>query len=170
MPRSRPEWDGPAAEDAAAPGLAGDLARLHATCFPEDPWSAEGLAGLAQQAGCDAMVVRQDGTAAGFAMVRTAADEAELLTICVTPGLRGRGAGRALLHACQDAARARGASRLFLEVAADNKAAIALYTACGFQEAGRRKNYYVKGRANPADARILCNRLPPAPPPETTIG
>jgi len=42
---------------------------------------------------------------------------------------------------------ARGAAVAFLEVAADNAAAIGLYRATGWQQAGQRRNYYAPGLA-----------------------
>ena len=52
---------------------------------------------------------------------------------------RRRGQGRALVTRFLAAARAQGAETAFLEVAADNTAAIALYAATGWTEAGRRR-------------------------------
>lgn len=45
---------------------------------------------------------------------------------------------------------------MFLEVAADNDAARALYAKLGFVEAGRRHGYYGDG----ADALVLRHSLP----------
>ena len=42
-------------------------------------------------------------------------------------------------------ARTRGAVTAFLEVASDNAPAQALYRAAGWQDAGRRRNYYAAG-------------------------
>ena len=41
-------------------------------------------------------------------------------------------------------AAARGCESLFLEVAADNDAAIALYSALDFETVGRRASYYAR--------------------------
>ena len=48
------------------------------------------------------------------------------------------------------AARRGGAKRIFLEVAEDNAAGLALYRKLGFVEAGRRKRYYER----PGNARV----------------
>ena len=48
-----------------------------------------------------------------------------------------------------------GAETLFLEVAVDNTAAIALYRAAGFASAGTRKGYYDRGAAGRVDALVL---------------
>jgi ribosomal-protein-alanine N-acetyltransferase len=86
--------------------------------------------------------------------VRTIADEAELLTIAVRPGLRRRGLGARLLGAALDLTARRGAVSMFLEVAATNQPALALYQRAGFRLVGRRTGYYV-GATACDDALIL---------------
>ncbi|MEO1612611.1 MAG: GNAT family N-acetyltransferase, partial [Pseudomonadota bacterium] len=114
------------------------LAALHAAAFaPERGWSAEEIGDLAMRGALIA-----DDAACGFALISLAADEAELLTIAVGSERRGRGIGAALLRETENAARESGAARLFLEVAADNAAALALYRKAGFDETGRRPAYY----------------------------
>jgi ribosomal-protein-alanine N-acetyltransferase len=56
-------------------------------------------------------------------------------------------------------AAARGATRLFLEVADDNAAALALYARAGFSEAGRRPGYYARPDGVRQDALILALNL-----------
>ncbi len=89
-------------------------------------------------------------------MARVAADELEILTLGVSPVLRRRGRGRALLH---DAARRgwdEGARTAFLEVAEANRPARRLYAGAGFGEVGRRRRYYPGG----GDALVLRAVLP----------
>ena len=50
---------------------------------------------------------------------------------------------------------------VFLEVASDNVAALALYAKAGFRTAGTRSGYYSDGR----DALIQWCRIPSAPSP-----
>jgi len=79
-------------------------------------------------------------------------DEAHITVLVVDEPYRGQGLGRTLLWALLAQARQRDMERATLEVRASNSRAIALYQHFGFQEAGRRKNYY----KNPVeDARIL---------------
>jgi ribosomal-protein-alanine N-acetyltransferase len=49
---------------------------------------------------------------------------------------------------------------MFLEVAADNEAALALYAALGFSPAGRRFRYYERSHGPRVDAIILRSPLP----------
>ena len=96
---------------------------------------------------------------AGFALYRAAAGEAELLTISVMPEARRSGIGAGLLAACEDGARASGAARLFLEVAAGNLAARALYGRAGYRECGRRKGYYQRPDGSRDDAVVMEKKL-----------
>lgn len=56
----------------------------------------------------------------------------EVAKMTVTPAARGLGVARRLLQACEEAARAAGAHRLYLETSASLKAARALYDGFGF--------------------------------------
>ena len=82
------------------------------------------------------------------------ADEAELLTLAVDPGFRRQGLGRRLVRQFLVEARGRGATSAFLEVAATNLGAMALYEACGFAETGRRRGYY-RGPERAVDAVLM---------------
>jgi [ribosomal protein S18]-alanine N-acetyltransferase len=125
------------------------LAELHALAFA-DCWSAEAFADLLGSPGVRALLAPD-----GFIVVRTVADEAEILTLAVAPNARRVGRGRALVNAAVDAARAQGAGRLYLEVSAENAPARALYAGLGFTEIGRRARYYADG----ADALALSLAL-----------
>lgn len=128
------------------------LAAIHAACFTVPrPWSGAEIAGLVAAPGA---VLAQHPQ--GFALARVAAGEGELLTIAVRPEARGRGIGAALLSEILAGAAARGAERIFLEVAADNAAALALYQRGGFAVCGRRKGYYVAPDGHRIDALILA--------------
>jgi ribosomal-protein-alanine N-acetyltransferase len=136
--------------DAAA------LARLHGRCFTlPPPWSEAAFAGLLAQPG---VFLRTE--AAGFVLGRVILDEAELLTLAVDPAARRQGAGRRLLAAFAAEAAARGATRVFLEVASGNMAARALYAGAGWAEAGRRRGYYQGAGGAADDALILARALP----------
>lgn len=116
----------------------GDLAAIHARCFIRPrPWAAAEFASLLQSPHAF-LLSRPDG----FLLGRAIADEAELLTLAVAPEARRRGMARDLVAAFAATSRARGAARAFLEVAADNLAAQALYRGAGWHDAGRRRRYY----------------------------
>lgn len=137
---------------------AAELAAIHAAGFTTPrPWSAAEIADLLSGPGV--FLIAEPG---GFLIGRVIADEAELLTVAVLPEARGRGLGTRLVATFLGEASARGATTAFLEVAADNMAARALYANAGFAETGRRPRYYTSPDANPVDALILASPLPPA--------
>jgi len=99
----------------------------------------------------------------GYALARSTGEEAELLSLGVLTEARGQGLGRRLLNSVAEAAAARGAARLSLEVAVDNTAALRLYEHAGFARIGRRPDYYRRAGSAWCDAWILA-RTPKALP------
>ena len=87
-------------------------------------------------------VLTVDGVTAGIAAVMHVLDESELMEIAVQPAMQGRGYGKALLAQAIALARRNGAVRMFLEVRESNARARKMYTSFGFEETGRRRNYY----------------------------
>lgn len=95
--------------------------------------------------------------AEGFFLSRTGFEEEELLLIGVRPDCRRRGLGGALIAALAQAARARGARRLLLEMRRGNPAE-ALYHNFGFTPIGVRANYYRTREGGRLDAITFeCN-------------
>ena len=132
-------------------------AALHRQAFEpmgERPWTRRDVAELLASPGVGGLFVDRDGEPIGLALWRSAADEAELLTIAVRSDCRRSGVGRALLDAVVGRAMQAGAKSLFLEVGADNTAARSLYSQTGFAEVGRRPAYYARHEGF-ADALVL---------------
>ena len=129
------------------------LAEIHAAAFPA-PWDAAAFEALLAQTGVFVLEAPD-----GFILLRTVADEAEILTLAVRPAARRSGLGAGLVKQGAAAAAARGATRLFLEVADDNAPARALYARAGFAEAGRRPGYYARPDGGRQDALILALNL-----------
>jgi ribosomal-protein-alanine N-acetyltransferase len=132
-------------------------AALHRQAFEplgERPWTRRDMAGLLSSPGVAGFFLEVDGQTDGFALWRTVAGEAELLTIAVRADRRRHGRGGALLAAVIGQTRLGAAQDLFLEVGADNAAARSLYSQAGFVEVGRRADYYRRGTGF-ADALVL---------------
>lgn len=134
------------------------LAALHALAFPPaEAWGPEAIAlmlGMPHAFGLWR-------PAQGFVLARAAGGEAEILTLAVVPTARRQGLGAALMAGALAGAAARGAAAMFLEVAAGNPAALALYGALGFTEVGRRRRYY----PDRSDALVLRRDLAAAADP-----
>lgn len=145
--------DGAAALLAASPLHAAWCATLHAGSFPPgEAWSAEAFATTLALPGGFGFLIPPGG----LVLARAAGGEGEILTLAVHPARRRRGFGRRLVEAALTEARARGAEVMFLEVAADNEAARALYLRLGFSPCGRRRDYYGRGRDAIAMRRLLA--------------
>ena len=100
-----------------------------------------------------------------------AADEAEILSIAVDAGHRGRGLSRNLLLTHLGHLAGRGVRTIFLEVEENNQPARRLYERAGFGVVGRRERYYqqpergtIERASDAARLVVSCmrwqNRLP----------
>ena len=130
------------------------MARIHGAAFiTERSWTASEFSDLLSQRHTE--LIAQP---AGFALTRTIAGESELLTLAVDPAYQRQGIAFTLMsdwliHATEVAEIA------FLEVAADNSAALALYNRMSFAQSGRRKAYYSRANGVTADAIVMSCAL-----------
>jgi [ribosomal protein S18]-alanine N-acetyltransferase len=121
------------------------LSSLHAQCF-DVAWTEKNFATLLATPGAGALIVELAGTQYGFVQFQWVAGEAEINTICVSPNHRRQHFGDDLIQGLFTHLAAANTTRIFLEVAADNHAASALYEKYGFAKMGVRKNYYANGQ------------------------
>ena len=132
--------------EALGAGDADALAEIHGEGFPQ-PWLSSDFAALVKNRNVGALGLRRQSAfgfsrLVGFALYRTAADEAEILSVAVRRSHRGRGHGRLLMD---EALRRLYRDRIktcFLEVDPDNAAAVTLFRSLGFAQVGTRKGYY----------------------------
>lgn len=135
------------------------LAKLHAAAFYRG-WPREDFSTLLGDPDVRTLVVVDKRRAVlGFALIRLAADEAELLTIVIDKKWRGKKLGLALLRAAFDDLLMSPATAMFLEVDETNAPAIRLYSGLGFAEVGRRRGYYPKPDGTPATALVMRAKL-----------
>jgi ribosomal-protein-alanine N-acetyltransferase len=118
------------------------VAAIEQACFGASAWS-ETL--VADEVRSDRHVVLVADDLDAYGAISVAGDVADLDRIAVLPASRGRGLARDLLTDLVDRARDLGADRLLLEVADDNRAAIGLYEAHGFDTVSVRRGYYAGG-------------------------
>lgn len=119
----------------------GPIAAVELACFGSEAWSESLVRDEITGERHTVLVDDQDA----YGAISVAGDVADLDRIAVMPSRRRHGVARALLDALRAAAHAQGASRMLLEVAADNAAAIAFYEASGFTMISRRHGYYRDG-------------------------
>ncbi|HEY0179568.1 MAG TPA: ribosomal protein S18-alanine N-acetyltransferase [Dokdonella sp.] len=123
------------------------------------PWS-RGIFRDCMQAGYDCVVLAGEAAIVGYGVLSTGAREAHILNVCVAPAEQGRGYGRRIVKRLVDLARWHRSERVFLEVRPSNPRAIALYESVGFNEFGRRPNYYPAKRGR-EDALVMAMELLP---------
>jgi L-amino acid N-acyltransferase YncA len=115
------------------------------------------------------LVAEQDGSVDGYATVlfREGSDVARLYSIAVTPDAAGRGLGKSLLAAAEDAATRRERAVVRLEVHEKNAAAIRRYEKSGYRRFGQLRHYYEdRGHALRFEKRLIpeLTGLAEAPP------
>ncbi len=129
------------------------VAALEKLCF-SDPWSVSSIASELDNPLSLWLVWEEDGAAAAYLGVQRVPPQADVMNVAVSPALRRCGIARALFAELER--RLPEIDELFLEVRASNSGAIALYRTLGFEQVGRRPNYYLDPRE---DALILRKEL-----------
>ena len=129
-----------------------ELERLERICFSR-PWSKRML-GEELENQCAAFLVAEDekGKVLGYAGLLVMMDEGYITNVAVFPEYRRHGVAAKIIQVYMNFAKANDLAFLTLEVRPSNAPAIALYQRFGFEEVGRRKNYYDLPRE---DALIL---------------
>ena len=158
------DQDRPSALDArhvsllwASPDRASDVAKMHAELF-NPPWEEAAILKLLEHPAAAALIATAGPARepAGFVIAQLAADEAEILSLGVAPQWQRMGLGGRLIEGLIRAARRAEARRLFLEVSADNEAALRLYGKLDFRRVGVRPKYYKVAGKDAVDALILA--------------
>jgi ribosomal-protein-alanine acetyltransferase len=144
---------------AADPADLDAIMALERASFPTDAWSEAMMREELSSRHSWYVVAEEAGRLAGYAGLRApkGAKDADIQTIAIAEGFRGRGRGRMLLTAMLEEAVRRGVREVFLEVRADNPVAQALYASEGFAEVGRRPRYY---QPDGVDAIVMALDVP----------
>ena len=95
---------------------------------------------------------------AGFILLQSTGDSADILEICVRQVWQHSGIGKKLLKAGIDSPRTQQQRRVLLEVAEDNHIAQHLYRQAGFTLIGRRAHYYQRAGER-IDALVMEKQL-----------
>src|SRR5215471_9288395 len=120
------------------------LAQLHGASFHRG-WGETEFESMLSERNTLVHRLRLGRTTIGFAVSRIGADEAEILSIAVDAGHRGKGFSRNLLLTHLGHLAGRGVRTIFLEVEENNRPALRLYERAGFAVVGRRERYYRQG-------------------------
>ena len=117
------------------------LAQLHGTSFHRG-WGESEFERMLAERNTLVQRLRLRRKIIGFAVSRMGADEAEILSIAIDAGHRGKGFSRNLLLTHLGHLAGYGVRSIFLEVEENNHPARRLYQWAGFAVVGRRERYY----------------------------
>lgn len=126
------------------------------------PWSEITFRGLLRRSDADLFVAEADGRLVGYAVFWAVLDEGELGNVSVASAYRRRGIGAILVDTVLKRAAERGVRDVYLEVRVSNVGAQELYDRFGFEQVGRRRNYYIQPVE---DAFVMRKRLNTTPLP-----
>jgi ribosomal-protein-alanine N-acetyltransferase len=136
------------------------LVELETELFADAAWSAESWwAELAGRPRRSYVVLEGGDGIEGYAGVDLGGDVADVMTLAVVPGWRGRGLGDLLVGELVRRAGKSGAGSVMLEVRADNGPARRLYERHGFEEVSVRRRYYRQPDGPDVDALVMRRRL-----------
>ena len=142
-----------------------DLAAIETAVFPGDRISRRSFRALIERETAEALVAISGDRLAGYAIVlfRKGSGVARLYSIAVSPEANGRGVGKALLEAAEDAAFENDRLILRLEVREDNPRAIMLYEKNGYHEVGRTfyEQHIDKDTSQPIEVLLYEKQLVP---------
>ena len=143
------------------------LSALHQVCFSSG-WAEKDITGLLKTPGAAALAALSGtetfydpgstNVPVGFILYRCAADECEIITLCVRPENRRQGIARRLLSVLEGILVGCGVVNVFLEVKENNISALKLYEGAGYVHTGRRKDYY-QNEAGRRDALLYRRPL-----------
>lgn len=95
----------------------------------------------------------------GYGIMSVGSGECHILNVCVTPDHQGRGLGRLMIDRLMAIAKRNKVRIAFLEVRLSNERAFELYSGMGFNEIGRREDYYPASGGTRESALVLAKTL-----------
>ena len=129
------------------------VAALEAICF-HDPWSENSIAAELENSLSLWLVALDGETVVGYVGSQSVMGWADMMNIAVHPQCRRQGVAQELVERLVAALKENDVTCLTLEVRASNEPAKALYGKLGFQQVGRRPNYY----RNPKEDALILRR------------
>jgi ribosomal-protein-alanine N-acetyltransferase len=124
----------------------GRVVEIERASFGKDAWPAESFVDYWSESPELFLVARLGRRIAGYSITRTNWRGAELESVAVDPGYRGRGVAQALLDATQPCLGQDGTRALRLMVSTANAPALRFYRQYGFIRTRLVKGYYGAGR------------------------
>lgn len=118
-----------------------EVAEIEKNCFSK-PWSQNALEAELTNQGAHFYVLIYKDNVVGYGGMHISIDECYIANIAVLPDFQGNGFGKAITTHLIDEATKLGCEFISLEVRPSNTVAVSMYSLLGFEEVGRRKNFY----------------------------
>ena len=125
----------------AKPQDAAAIAALEAVCF-EDPWSEQSVLSEIQKDNAEFLCLWYEDKLLGYGSFYFVDGVGYINNIAVHPDHRQKGIGGMILGELRNVARRLNLREMTLEVRCSNEAAMALYASRGFEQVGKRINFY----------------------------
>lgn len=141
----------------------GGLVVIEQSVFDVDRISARQYRYLLRRGRATVLVAEEQGVLLGTAVTlfRKGISLARMYSIAVAAAARGRGIGRALLNASEEAARSLDCVCMRSEIRVDNMASQALFTSCGYRPLHVLPEYYEdRAHALRFEKRLIHRRMP----------
>jgi len=139
-----------------------EIVRIEHACFPEEvAYNRRQLHYLLTKANSTILVETSDTYIRGFIIIlyKKGTKVAGIETINVDPAFRSQGIGQRLLTAAEQEIRKKRRTKIRLEVATTNQAAITLYEKAGFKKTVLLKKYYIYNHEGSRDAFRMIKEL-----------
>lgn len=131
-----------------------ELSQLHFQCFPRG-WNSEEFQSYLENPIMHFFCAYHKEQLAGFLLLQVIEEDAEILTFCVSPNLRGQGVGQFLLKKAIANFSNNGGKEIILDVSKTNTIAIHIYRHFGFQPFAIRERYYKPFQGIQEDAVVM---------------
>lgn len=128
------------------------IALLEKECFSE-PWSENAVLSSLEN-NTVFFIAEENGLFLGYAGLQVVHPEGYVTNIAVTKAARGKGVGAKLIEGLVSFSKENHLEFISLEVRESNAPAISLYTKCGFETVGKRKNFY----SHPTEDAIIMTK------------
>ena len=148
--------------ESAEQGDLKSVSRIHGECF-RNGWSDGEFDAFLQQTCYWLLIARiprqTKRKISGFVLVKQVEDEAEIISIAVSPDSQKRGTGQKLLDETIRRLEKDRVRILSLDVEENNAAALSMYRKLGFREVNRRESYYTPISSKDALSAALVMQL-----------
>ncbi len=139
------------------------LIELEGVCFKSDRLSSRSFRYFLTKSQAEVWVIGEPVQAYGLVLFHRGTSLARIYSLAVHPDARGKGYGRQLMQTLESSSVAHNTLFIRLEVADDNKSALALYESLGYESIRKLQHYYEDGHDGlRMEKRLQLDQVKPA--------